>query len=248
MSEDHLHAPTGAYALHALPDDEREAFVRHTRGCPACAQEARELTATAARLGSAVSVAAPADMRARVLAQLPVVRQLPPHVPPTTAAPSPPAGARRHLPRLALAACVAAATAFGGAAVWQYQEAQQAEQRALESSAKAADVADVLTAPDARTVSGAAEGRATATVIVSRGENRAVFLASGLAELADDKTYQLWFDEGGTMRPAGLLTADGTLAMEGSVDGATGMGVTVEPAGGSPRPTTTPLMLMTFPG
>ncbi|WP_181018887.1 RskA family anti-sigma factor, partial [Streptomyces fradiae] len=81
MTEDHLHAPTGAYALHALPDDERAEFERHLRDCPACAQEVRELTATAARLGAAVAAAPPREMRARVLERIATVRQVPPRVP-----------------------------------------------------------------------------------------------------------------------------------------------------------------------
>ena len=53
MSTAELHTLTGAYALHALPEDERVAFERHLGACEACAQEVRELSATAARLGLA---------------------------------------------------------------------------------------------------------------------------------------------------------------------------------------------------
>ncbi|MGW4275741.1 RskA family anti-sigma factor, partial [Streptomyces seoulensis] len=50
-----LHSMTGAYALHALPDDERAAFERHLAGCASCAQEVAEFAATAARLALASS-------------------------------------------------------------------------------------------------------------------------------------------------------------------------------------------------
>ncbi|MEE1752454.1 anti-sigma factor [Streptomyces sp. SP18CS02] len=249
MSEDHMHAPTGAYALNALPDDERETFERHLRDCPACAQEVREFTATAARLGAAVT-AAPSDaLKARVMARVRTVRQLPPQVAADCDDTSVrPAGGRgRRLSRLVLAACAAVATAFGGVAAWQFQEARQAERQVEQARAEAAEMARVLAAPDARTVSGAVKGEARATVVVSRSENSAVFLASGLPPLPEDRTYQLWFDEGGTMRPAGLIDHDGGVLMEGDVDGASGMGVTVEPAGGSPRPTTAPVALMALP-
>ncbi|MEU7283273.1 anti-sigma factor [Streptomyces sp. NPDC045431] len=245
MSEEHLHAPTGAYALDALPDDEREAFERHLRDCPACAQEVRELTATAARLGSAVAAPPPDGMKSRVMERIRGVRQLPPHAPP---------GAsglvtvrRGRVPRLVLAACVAAAVGLGGVAAWQFQEARQAERRAVQAQRESEELARVLAAADARTVSGAVKGGARATVVVSRAEDGAVFLASGLPELPAGKTYQLWFDDGGRMRPAGLVGDDGAVLMEGGVRGATGMGVTVEPAGGSPQPTSTPLVLMPLP-
>ncbi|GAA2496780.1 anti-sigma factor [Streptomyces gobitricini] len=245
MNDDHMHAPTGAYALDALPDDEREAFERHLRGCPACAQEVVELRATAARLGTAVSAAPPEALKGQVLERIRSVRQLPPHV--GREAPLSTAARRRYLPRLVLAACVAAATAFGGVAAWQYQEARLADQRAQQARAETADMARVLSAPDARTVTGEVKGGARAAVVVSRSENSAVFLASDLPELPRDKTYQLWFDDGGKMRPAGLVTHDGGRLMEGDVGGAGGVGVTVEPSGGSPQPTTTPLVLLGLP-
>ncbi|MFV0126663.1 anti-sigma factor domain-containing protein [Streptomyces sp. HMX112] len=245
MSEDHMHAPTGAYALDALPDDEREAFERHLRGCPACAQEVKELRATAARLGTAMSAAPPQALRGQVLERVRSVRQLPPRVGHDT--PHSPAGRHRYLPRMVLAACVAAATAFGGVAAWQYQDARLAEQRAEQARAETADMARVLSAPDARTITGKVKGGARAAVVVSRSENSAVFLASDLPELPEDKTYQLWFDDGGKMRPAGLVTHDGSRLMEGDVGRASGVGVTVEPSGGSPQPTSTPLALLGLP-
>ncbi|MFE9395351.1 anti-sigma factor domain-containing protein [Streptomyces flavidovirens] len=248
MSEDHMHAPTGAYALDALPDDEREAFEHHLRGCPACAQEVRELKATAARLGTAVSAAPPEALKGQVLERIRTVRQLPPQVRAGHGMPQRAfAGRRGYLPRLVLAACLAAATGFGGVAAWQYQEARQADQRAEQARAETADMARVLSAPDARTVTGNVKGGARATVIVSRGENSAVFLASGLAELPQGKTYQLWFDDGGKMRPAGLLAHDGGRMMEGDVGAARGVGVTVEPSTGSPQPTSAPLALLGLP-
>ena len=68
MSAD-LHTLTGAYAAHALSDTERLAFERHLDACPACAQEVRELTETAARLGGAVAAPPPPDLWDRVRAE-----------------------------------------------------------------------------------------------------------------------------------------------------------------------------------
>ncbi|GAA2943908.1 anti-sigma factor [Streptomyces enissocaesilis] len=245
MSEERMHALTGAYALNAVADGEREMVERHVRDCPECTQEVRELTATAARLGTAVAAAPPPRMKHQVITSIQAVRQMPPQV---TAAEvvRRPVRARR-MSRLLLAACVAAATAFPGAAVWQFEEARQAGQHAQRVRAQSGDLARVLAAPDARTVVATVKGGGRATVIVSRGRGRAAFLASGLARLPEDRTYQLWFDDDGRMRPAGLIRRDGGVVVEGDIGKATGMGVTVEPAGGSPRPTTTPLALMTLP-
>ena len=92
---------------------------------------------------------------------------------------------------------------------------------------------------------------ATGTVVVSHSRDRAVFVVSGMARPPGGKVYQLWFDDGGTMRSAGLMDpdrADQAVLLQGGVDRASGMGITVEPDGGSKHPTTTPIALMPFPG
>ncbi|WP_031090972.1 anti-sigma factor [Streptomyces sp. NRRL WC-3549] len=237
MSTAELHTLTGAYALHALPEGERLSFERHLAACEACAQEVRELSATAARLGLAVSATAPPAMRERVLREITTVRQEPPSHGRISRAGTAQGRAGRWT-AYALAACVAAAAA---------QDARQEARQAREHNTQ---LSRVLAAPDARTVSAVLEGGARGTVVVSRSEDRAVFAAFGLARPPGGKVYQLWFDDGGTMRSAGLLRAsdtDGAVLMEGPVDHASGMGITVEPAGGSARPTTRPLGLMGFP-
>ncbi|GAA2943027.1 MULTISPECIES: anti-sigma factor [Streptomycetaceae] len=249
MSTAELHTLTGAYALHALPEDERIAFERHLGACEACAQEVRELSATAARLGLAVSAAAPPAMRGRVLREITTVRQeAPPHGRRARSGTSPVRAGRWS--SYALAACVAAAAAFGGVAVWQNQVAQDARQEALQARQQSEQLARVMAAPDARTSSGALKGGARGTVVVSQSANRAVFLASDMARPPGGKVYQLWFNDDGSMRSAGLMdpsATDDTVLLDGPVDGASGMGITIEPAGGSKQPTTQPVALMDFP-
>ncbi|WP_328899353.1 MULTISPECIES: anti-sigma factor [unclassified Streptomyces] len=252
MTDAGLHTLTGAYALHALPDIERRDFERHLGACDACSTEVRELSETATRLGLAVAAPAPRELRERVLREITTVRQEPPALPRRGRSPDRRGGAAGWS-RFALAACLAGAVGFGGIAVWQHQEARDAQRQADATRLRAEQVARVLTAPDAKTTSGALDDGAQGTVVVSRHEDRAVFLASGLGEAPSGKVYQLWFSDGGTMRPAGLLHASGsssttyTTLLDGPVDGATGMGITVEPAGGSTRPTSDPVALMELP-
>ncbi|MFE4724210.1 anti-sigma factor domain-containing protein, partial [Streptomyces sp. NPDC056728] len=66
----------------------------------------------------------------------------------------------------------------------------------------------------------------------------------------EGKVYELWFNDNGTMRPAGLLDRDHSnqiTLMDGAIDKATGMGITVEPSGGSKTPTLPPVGLIEFP-
>ena len=250
MTTTDLHRLTGAYALHALSDEESVAFERHLAGCEACAQEAAELSATAARLGLAVATTPAAGLRAQVLRRIGAVRQ---ETPGRVGQAHPVlAGLRaRTLSRWALAACLAAAAALGGTAVWQHQRAEDARDQARDAVRTTDEIAAVLAAPDATTRAAALTGGATGTVVVSRGQDRAVFVVSGMARPADGKVYQLWFDDGGTMRSAGLMDpsrSDQAVLLRGGVDGASGMGVTLEPDGGSQQPTSAPLALLAFPG
>ncbi|MEV8568743.1 anti-sigma factor [Streptomyces sp. NPDC051322] len=243
-----LHTLTGAYALHALEPEERAEFEQHLRDCPACTQEVRELLATAARLGLTMTVTPPPALKAEVLRRIATERQEPPLV-----AHQPRVGTGRRgrtLSRFALAACLAAAVGFGGIAVWQHQEANDARAGAQRSQQQAAALAAVLAAPDARITSGKLTDGATGTVVVSHSRNKAAFLASGLPKPPSGKVYQLWFNDDGTMRSAGLLKSSAPSAgvlLEGAVKKARGVGITVEPAGGSASPTTDPLALINLP-
>ncbi|WP_042428998.1 anti-sigma factor [Streptacidiphilus anmyonensis] len=250
-----LHMLAGAYALGALEEDERAAFEEHLADCDSCAVEVAEFQATSARLAQAAAQSPPAAMKQQVLRRIAEVRQEPPQVEvPAPRASTAPARARRGA-RFALAASLAAAVALGGVAAWQYtraEEAHQQAQQAQQAQAETAQIAAVLSAPDAHAVVGAVGGAGQgghATVVTSRSENRAVFLTPGLPDLPSGKTYQLWFDDAGVMRPAGLVApgaSDQTVLLKGPLAQAQGMGITVEPDGGSLHPTTAPIALMPF--
>ncbi|MFE4579680.1 anti-sigma factor [Streptomyces chartreusis] len=249
MTTADLHWMTGAYALHALSDDEREAFERHLPACEPCEREATELRATAARLGLAVSMTPRTAMREQVLRRINAVRQETPDAGP--AARPERAGARaRPISRWVLAACMAAVAALGGTAVWQHERAESALEQARRVEQGAGEIATVLAAPDAAARSAALGDGATGTVVVSQDLDRAVFVVSGMERPTRGKVYQLWFADGTAMRSAGLMDparGDQTVLLRGPVDGASGMGITVEPAGGSRQPTSPPLALMNLP-
>ncbi|MFC8270970.1 anti-sigma factor domain-containing protein [Streptomyces sp. NPDC057271] len=248
MSATDPHTLTGAYALDALDAGDREAVERHLTGCPPCAEEVREFSETVTRLGLAVAVAPTASLRTGVMGRIATVRQERPTTP-TRRSPPGRRGPRR-LSHWALAVCLAGAVGLGGAAVWQYGQAEEARQEARQARGANDAVAAVLAAADARISTTRVEGGAVGTVVVSRSLDRAVFAASGMAAPPSGRVYQLWYDDEGTMRSAGLMdpraTAEATL-LDGPVSGASGMGVTVEPVGGSARPTSAPVVVLAFP-
>ncbi len=235
MNAPDLHTLTGAYATDALPPEERRQFVAHLEACPACADEVRELTATTARLGSAVAAPPPAELRDRVLGEIRRVRQQPPRTTAGTPGPGPADMPWSRRP-MAMAAALLLVVSLGLAAfaVTAYQRAQRAER-----------VAAVATDPDRYTAERPAATGGTGTVVAAAGD--AVFTARDLDELDADRSYQLWvIGERGT-RSAGVLETrgDGTLQrfVTDVVAGDT-IGLTVEPRGGSSQPTTEPILLL----
>ncbi|MFE5624335.1 anti-sigma factor [Streptomyces virginiae] len=242
-----VHTLAAAYALNALEPAERKAFTDHLPQCQACREEVAEFKATAARLADAAAQYPPAAMKHHVMAAVDGVRQLPPRVPDTAPTATIGSALRRRAVPLALAASVVAAASFAGLAAWQNQKSEQYQQRATQAEQRLDDVSTVLAAPDARTAHGRASNGAATTVVASERQNRAVFTASGLPAPAPGKTYQLWLDHDGTMRPAGFIRQDGTVLIDGDTADAGAVGLTLEPAGGSRRPTSAPLLLMALP-
>jgi anti-sigma-K factor RskA len=243
MSAD-MHNLTGAYAANALTADERELFERHLRDCAECTQEVRELQETASRLGAAAAAPVPAELRQRVVAEVAGTRQVQPLLSIGGADRPRRLGGPVSRWLVAVAACLAVALAgLGGYAVNLYQDLQQSRQ-------VAAQVASVLTAPDAETSTASSDSGPRGTVVVSRERGQLVFLPAELPDVAEDRTYQAWLLGPGDPRSAGLLSPDNertepVLApVRGDVEA---VGLTVEPAGGSAQPTMQPLLVVPLP-
>ncbi|MFD7651969.1 anti-sigma factor, partial [Streptomyces albidoflavus] len=144
------------------------------------------------------------------------------------------------------------AAGAGGGSFGHHPAARAARQRAEAAERQAASVARVLAAPDTRSESARLGEGTRATVVVSASLDEAVLLAADMPAPPEGKVYQLWFDDGGTMRSAGLMPpsrGDGVEAvrLEGGVGEASGVGITVEPPGGSEQPTSDPVGLLNLP-
>jgi anti-sigma-K factor RskA len=237
MTDHELHTLTGAYAADALDTGEREAFEGHLGTCASCRAEVDELQATTARLAADSGTAPPAGLRARVLAEVALTRQLSPHADVVRLDER-----RRDRPWYRQPAAAAAAllllvaTGLGGLAAVERSQKDDARRLADRIAAVAAD-------PDRseRTVPVGAGG--TGTVVAAHGI--AVFHGTDLPRLPDGRAYQLWRISGQESQSAGVLGRGGELT--GVVTGlAAGdsVGVTVEPSSGSDRPTSDPVFLV----
>lgn len=229
MSDPEVHTLTGAYSLDALDGAEREAFEAHLPTCPACREEVAGLTAAAARLANAASAQPPADLRARVLAEVAGTRQLSP-LPAVTNIDERRARRWYTQPATAAAALLLVVTAGSATyAVTENRRAERAEQRAAQVVAIATDPQRVeLTVP--------ASSGGSGTVVAAEGS--ALFRARDLPELPDDRVYQLWRIRDDGAQSVGVLGRGAELeALVTDMAPTDALGLSVEPDGGSESPT-----------
>lgn len=239
MSDD-LHSLSGAYVLDALTDVERAHFEAHLDRCPTCRDEVDSLREVAPLLSETVATPPPPSLRADILTLARETRQDPPQVAhddldpatETTGTTAPVIPLRRRGRWVALAA--AAALVVGGGATWQVVD--QATTTMSE---------EVAAADDARTWETETADGGTVVVTRSEEQGQAVLSAEGLDDPGEGRTYQAWLqDAEGSMAPAGLMSGDGEMELQGDVTDAKGVGVTVEPAAGSKQPTSDPVALV----
>lgn len=234
------HTMAGAFAVDALPDEERAFFKRHLAHCEACDVEVNEFLATTAVLGAASFEPPPALLRQRVLRSVDVTRQAPPVAP---LAPSAQGSVKRLVEVLlgSVAAVLAVALlALSGVTVHLNERVDE-----LETAMPAIAIDDralaVLSAADTQTRVLDGDGPAAARFVYSPSLDTGVFVAHGMRPLTVDSTYELWLFHDGVPQPATIFGPDAEgrvlTVVEGSVTGAEFAAVTVEPHGGSPAPT-----------
>jgi len=220
------HTLAGAYAMDAVAEPDRARFERHLAGCESCRQEVRGLREAAAALAAAAAVRPPAALRDAALRAAAQTRQLPPAV-----------------------TQVPAGWAAAAAGVVTYGMQDRLDQAQLRDHA----VAAVLSAPDATMLSAPVRTGGTATVVMSHRERALVFTAADLRLLPTARSYELWLISPAGSRPAGMVAGSSHGGMAGpmvvsGLKAGDSVGLTVEPAGGSPRPTSPPVVLVSLTG
>ena len=241
-----MHSLSGAYALDALEGGaERDRFTRHMNRCQSCASEVRGFREVATALAFAATAEAPPELRDRVLATAARTRQLPPEIRPHAR----PRRTRRPVPwvpwlsGVVAAASIVVAVLFGFAQAHTQQELNQAR-------AQNQAIALVLSAPEVKLLTHPTTVGGVATVVLAADRRELVVTTSGLPALPTGKVYQLWLI-GKTIVSAGLLPSAKSgqtppVLASGVVKG-DALGLTVEPAGGSRQPTTTPILALPLP-
>lgn len=233
MNVNDVHALSGAYAIDALDDIERAQFERHLVDCTECRAEVDSLREGAAVLAEFAPVAPSAELRSRILAEVATVRPLPPQVAEVRPV-------RRRFPALVAAAAAVVTLGVGGGLAYD----------AITQDAPTINVSAtqrVLEADDAeRYVHRLADG-SRAIVYRSKSLNQAVVVTEGMADPGEGKVYELWLNHDGEMVAAGFMPdGDNTVLLSGDAAEADGIGITVEPEGGSPEPTLDTAVVVAF--
>lgn len=233
------HDLAAAFALDAVDADERIAMERHLPECAGCRAEVEGIREALA--GLAPEAEPPERLRTSVLAAVRAeagsavpapARRIPAPAPLQPGRHAAPRGrARRWVPLLAAAAVVAAVLL-----VWRPWASDQ--------PSVPPGVSEVLEASDAQRYPGPA-GPVSATVVRSPEQGRSVLVVERLPDAGAGKTYQAWFvPPQGAPVSAGLLDSAGPVLLQGNGSGAAAVALSVEPDGGSPQPTTTPVLVI----
>lgn len=229
-SEVDLHHLAAAYALDALDADERIAFEAHYHDCHVCSHDVSDFRSTMAALGELSVTPPPPDLKARVLQQVAVTRQLSPRV----AARSMKSVAARR-PRLLAAAALL--LVFVATTAFLVGRGSQTD------DAFAAQLEQVMMQPDVRMVDLAATSSTTAgniRIAWSASAQMAAVLADGLPAPSAGEAYELWLIDDSGAIPAAMLDDASNGEVRRIVEMAENplkWGITVEPAAGSAAPT-----------
>jgi anti-sigma-K factor RskA len=226
--QDHLHyeEDLAAYLLDALPSDEARRFERHLDGCARCQGKAGWLRPSVEMLPAAVEqVEPPAALRERLMATVRAEAEAPAGTPARAARPAPRRSWRDLFavprPVLAMTAILLVAAAGVGYALGAGENGAQ-------------------------TVTTRAQAPPGATAVVERTGDEGILRVSGMPQHRNG-IYEVWIAHDGQVAPSTLFqvhrNGSGAAAIPEGLDGADQVMVTLEPPGGSTKPSRAPLIV-----
>jgi anti-sigma-K factor RskA len=222
---EHVDELIAGQALYALSPADEERVALHVAECDRCRRQLREAEALAASLAYAVPAAEPSPgLRERVLAAVePVVEAAPARPAP---APDPHRRPRtwEWWPRFAAVAVPALAAAVAALALWNVS------------------LRGDLSGLHSQLFHGTAGNLRGVGNVVVKSDGNATLYAS-IRPAPAGKTYEAWVIRGKVALPAGLFHGGGTVNLKLTQDARPGdvIAVTIEPSGGTKKPTATPI-------
>jgi anti-sigma-K factor RskA len=233
-----------AYALGALDVDEATALEAHLRTCDSCSAELASYRTVGDVLLTAVPPKQPpAQLRQRLQGRLPSAQKQP----------------RRQLwpsfsfGQVAMTAVLILLVALNVFSLIQLQALQRQQAQFARQIQTGQAAFAMLAYPDTKSfpITGS---NVAGTVLLDKEHNAAVLVAWNLPPIDANQTYQIWLiDPKGDRTSAGLFRPESgqpvttqSIFSPQAITGFTGLGVTVEPAGGSSKPTGTRIFKVDF--
>ena len=228
-----LAAASGAYVLHALDGEQAAEFEHLMATSETLRAEVTELSDTAVELGLAIAPETPpAALRERLLEQIATTPQA------AAVAPVREGRAERKAqqrwfrrPIAAVLTAAAAAVLIAGGVT-----------ATVLTTTSSSPISVIEAASDVQHRAQPIDGGGTATVMWSHKLAKAGVVVVGVPALATGKTYELWYIGKSGARPAGTFDHPGDIMLDGAMRNGDTIGLTVEPSGGSPKPTTDPIL------
>lgn len=261
-SQNDPHTLSGSYALDAVSGDEAAEVEDAMRSSEQLRCEVAELTDTAVVLGLSITPADPPPaLRARLLDLIDSTPQMPAEgaaqadqadqaegdSEPAVPGERMPEGdhlavARRRRvgrrrPVLLLAVAAVALLLFGGGL---------AVDRSLQPPSQTSAFSQIASASDVQRTEAAVAGGGTASVMWSKSLNESAVVLNDVNQ-PSGKALQVWVVTGATAKSVGLYDPPAGQQYEimpGALGANQHVAVTVEPAGGSPQPTTKPIVVL----
>ena len=234
LDHEGMEALIAAHVLDGLDEEERNGLLcelaRHGAGCDECSRLVREYSEVAGSIAMTVDPVALSPGAEDRLLQAAREEQIVPLTSET---------ANRGGRRWAVWIAVAAAMAVIGGVIGYSASPNGASTQARFLS--------FISRPGSRVVAFPVKGRQQLAVVLRQGEPGGWVIGSNFPEPPRDRVYELWFrPEGGArMEPAGTFSPDnGTVLASARLHpDVIALAVSVEPRGGSPQPTSEPILL-----
>lgn len=235
-----------AYALGALDAEDMAALESHLQTCETCRAELAEYRVLSDGLLTALPPKLPSvALRKRLQSQLPSAQKT---------------VQKRSRPRfawsfgqLAMGTALVLLVLFNLFSFLQMREIQRQQTTLLQQLKTNQFALSMLAYPSTQAfpISG---DNLSGSVLLDRERNTVALVMWHLPELSDDQTYQAWLIEpDGHRVPAGIFRPQNTSAYttqpiyaKQEISNFTGVGVTIEPAGGSDQPTGARLFVVDF--
>lgn len=250
-NRDHIDELIDLYALGMLEPDDQQRSDAHLAACGRCRgllEDARHVVDVMAFTPEQHDP--PPDLRRKVLTRIERLQKTERQAAAYTRRPSLWARLFGSISSLRLIATVAMVLALllGGQALLLRREIDslQSEMRTLQP------VADLLKQPGVQMIALTKQGDPTTIhgYMLLRPDDREAFLSTAeLAPLPQGQTYQLWLINGDQPESAGIFSTDAQgvgyvrVQAQQPLGAYQAVGISVEPAGGSKQPTTTPIVL-----